>query len=281
MCSEGQKRNLVSGRQNAFALGLGNGEEIETLMFEEGGVLITDGQPFFQKTSDVISRGGKLVTFDPETKYTLVDNVNGPSGGQIILETKKALGTLLVELRGLNGGKQAKIPETITTVPAADGRLNGTCDSVGNYDNNDRKCFGKQGHQGHEGNKGNPGLKGGNTGSFKFKSLSENKLKFIVNYFPGKGSEGGVGGEGGPGGPGGIGNEVTPPRDPPDHHGCPRCFKSMSSINGHKYPNGPQGAKGPTGATGNPGPDGEIEDSTVEMLWEELLFEFNYNWKNF
>lgn len=276
-----RKSIIVSGKQNAFALGLGNGEEIETLAFEENSTLITDGAPFFQKASTLISRGGKLVTFDSEKKYTLLDNQDGLSGGNIFLETKKAMGILFVKLIGLDGGKQMKVPERITTIPAADPRLNGSCSKVGSYSGDEKKCFGKNGHQGYEGKKGLTGLNGGNSGSFKFKSTAENKLKFIVDYFPGKGSSGGMGGEGGQGGPGGIGSIVSEPHDS-DHRGCIRCFKLRSFYaNSYKYPNGSQGPKGVSGIPGDSGTSGEIEDSSIEMLWEELLFEFNYNWKNF
>ena len=272
-----KKSIVVNGVKNPYPLGIGLGA-IETLVFDEGAVLLTEGVHLNIEAKEIISRDGKIVTFTEESADKTFDDQHGLSGGMINILTDTGIGKVSVQLRGMNGGRQTKIPEPIKDAPARDETLNGSCKGPKNkFSNNDQRCFGKEGRQGYKGHKGFNGFHGGSTGAFFYKAKRKDDLKMKVVFFPGRASSGGAGGEGGQGGPGGIGSNL-PTLDSYNCYGCDR--NELKSIQDYGYPDGQQGRKGDNGDSGHPGKDGESENSSVEYMESNMKFNFNHNWQN-
>jgi hypothetical protein len=273
-----KKSVVVSGTNKSLLLGLSSGP-IDTILFEEGSVLVTDGSVVNIEADTIISQGGKITTFNEAEVSDTLNDQNGSSGGVINLNVKNSFGKLAVELRGKDGGLQTKVPSPILEIPTADPSLNGTCrGTTSHYRANDQRCFGQKGHRGIQGMQGFSGLAGGDSGFLNFKSSTMEQFKLEIKYFPGKGSPGGVGGKGGKGGPGGKGSTLDIEID--------RCGPSCSfaSAKGmlrrsYTYPGGAQGDNGPDGERGDFGKDGEAQISTLEFL-ENLKLEINTNWQN-
>lgn len=257
---------------------------IGTLLIEKNGELSSDGIDLELKVKDLISLKGKLVTFPAERVATTSENRPGLSGGKITLEAEKATGDLVVELRGLNGGKQTRIPSKNTNIPpkGADGNCGNS------YHNpNDQRCFGKNGPKGYPGVSGFPGMPGGNAGLFVFTTIKKSNINLEVRHFPGLGSEGGVGGEGSIGGLGGIGSKLKWK----EHKDGPRCgmcaptesldMSNLMTTEKQNFPDGQQGPQGDVGVKGENGMNGKILDSKAIFTEEAMEFIFNYDWKNF
>jgi len=276
-----RKSFVVSGIKNPYSLGVGFGP-IETLVFEEGAMLLTEGVYLNIEAKEIISRGGEIVTFTEESTLKALDDQHGASGGIINIVTETSVGKLSVQLRGKNAGKQTRVPEVMKEIPGRDLALDGTCKGdKQDYSDKDQRCFGKRGHQGFKGNKGFNGLNGGSSGAFFYKAKKLDDLKIKVDFFPGKGSAGGIGGEGGQGGPGGVGSTLYVDIDRRTG-GCPVCdHKSSSRNRKYKYPDGAQGAKGDLGDSGDVGEDGASDNSIVHYLVGDMKFNFNYPWQNF
>ena len=276
-----RKSFVVNGIKNPYSLGVGFGP-IETLVFDEGAILLTEGVYLNIEAKEIISRNGEIVTFTEESATKTLDDQHGTSGGIVNIVTETSMGKLSVKLRGKNAGKQTRVPEAIKEVPGKDPALNGRCSGYRqDFSANDQKCFGKQGHQGLKGLKGFNGFNGGSTGAFLYKAKKLDDLKIKVEFFPGKGSVGGLGGEGGQGGPGGIGSSLQYDNDRRPG-GCPVCSQETAfSIQDYKYPNGKQGQKGENGELGDSGPDGISEDSIVHYMIGDMKFKFNDQWQNF
>lgn len=276
-----RKSLVISGIKNPYSIGLGFGP-IDLLVFDEDSILLTEGVHLKIQAREIISKNGKIITFTEEGQSKNIDNQHGISGGLIDVETETSIGKLEVELRGKNGGRQTRVPETIKKMPPKDSTLNGNCGGYvdEHHSINDQKCFGKVGRNGYKGLKGFDGLNGGSSGAFFYKANKRDDLKLKVEYFPGKGSSGGVGGLGGKGGPGGIGSTLKYFRDS-DHRGS-SAHKSISldSNHTHKFPDGKQGPRGETGDYGNKGQDGNYEDSIIHYLVDEMKISFNNNWQS-
>jgi hypothetical protein len=149
-----RKSFVVSGIKNPYSLGVGFGP-IETLVFEEGAMLLTEGVYLNIEAKEIISRGGEIVTFTEESTLKALDDQHGASGGIINIVTETAVGKLSVQLRGKNAGKQTRVPEVMKEIPGKDLALDGTCKGdKQDYSDKDQRCFGKRGHQGFKGNKG-------------------------------------------------------------------------------------------------------------------------------
>lgn len=268
------KSFVVSGDKSWSYL-LGSETEIDTLVFENSSSLISQGINVDLKVKKLISNHGRIVTFPFGSEDTTLDNHVGLSGGKIKFFASEAYGTLAFDLRGLNGGKQTKIPSTREPLPR-DLNLDGKCKgSIREKDYNDPKCFGKNGHKGLQGHTGFAGLKGGDSGSLEL-TIEENFLEFAVHYYPGLGSNGGEGGEGGLGSPGGRGSKVDiiPTRDGPI---CPMC-RVESYYNSRKFPDGKPGAKGERGKPGIKGENGIEQDSVIVI--NNVKEVINSFWKN-
>jgi hypothetical protein len=252
-----KKSILVSGKQNMIALSLSDSSAIETLVLDSDAVLVTDGKNVNLTMNELVSNGGKIVTFD-ETPYAPRPNETGKSGGVINIATQKALGTLTFELRGLPAGIQTATQSnqfsTPPENPANNGRRNSQCKpNQGN---------GRQGPQGYPGHQGHKGLQGGDAGLLFFRSFGENTLKMTVKPIPGAGGVGGQGGAGGQGGPAGIGGSWS------------------AQGAGGKCPDGPQGAPGIQGVPGETGPAGNIPKSSVNYEFESSFSDVDKEWSN-
>lgn len=276
-----RKSFVIEGTKNPYSLGLGFGP-IETLVFDEDAILLTEGVFLNIEAKEIISRNGKIITFTEESANKTLDDQHGSSGGLIKIVTESSFGMLEVQLRGKNGGKQTRVPEPITEVPAKDPSLDGQCRGYTHeYKTNDLRCFGKDGQRGYKGHKGFDGFNGGSSGAFNYKAKKLDDLKIKVEFFPGKGSVGGSGGLGGAGGPKGIGSYLETDSDR-GRGGCIACRASnFKSILGYKYPDGKPGAKGENGDAGNNGNDGANDESIVHYIVGDMIFKFTDLWRNY
>lgn len=268
------KSYVISGEKNLVQY-IGPRARIGTLLIEADAELTTNDVDVELEVKELISQGGKIMTFPERLVNTTIDDNDGLSGGKISIKARKAYGDLSVELRGLNGGKQTKLKEQRQPKPR-DPKLNGTCPSrvkEGHY--NPKNCVGKNGHKGDKGYTGFKGRSGGNSGSFDIKA-EQSFLSLTVNYFPGLGGAGGEGGKGGLGSPGGYGNTVEEIPVDARPGGCIRCgFKSMA---GSKYKDGLPGPLGEPGDQGKNGDNGKNDDSTIALA--DSLITINTFWKN-
>jgi hypothetical protein len=256
------KSVLVTEKKNLIALALSDSDTIETLVLDEGAVLITDGKNVNLTMNELVSNGGKIVTFDSEVPYVPTPNEAGKSGGIINLVTKKARGSITFELRGLPAGIQTHAQADQFQFPAVDPALNGQnvdqlkrCrPNVGN---------GRQGHKGLIGYQGLKGFKGGDAGLLLFRSLDQNSLKIHVLPLPGNGGTGGPGGKGGPGGAGGKGGT---------------WWQYM--VGNGVCQDGPQGPPGDQGVLGETGSQGNIPKSSLTFQKEGLFIDVDSEWSN-
>lgn len=248
-----KKSFIVTGTQNVISLGVAGASSIESLVLDEGSVLVTDGAMVNLTMNELISNKGSIVTFAKENMPLPLDNESGKSGGIINIVTEKGIGDISFELRGGAAGKQTNTQSPRTEIPATDPALDGG--------SNCRP--GKQGHQGHKGHKGHPGFNGGDTGILLFRSFGENTLKMNVSYFPGLPGVGGVGGLGGTGGAGGKSG----------------FFNAQGAGGSCKNP-GKQGPVGVVGDSGDSGLAGKTQRSSVIYTNEDIRSEFEMNWNN-
>ena len=250
-----KKSFVISGKKNFFEhVGSSN---IETLLFEEGSELSTNGSIVEINVNELISDNGKLVTFSEDRLNSTRDNATGKSGGHIMLKANSAVGYLDIELRGQNGGKVTKVPPPITDAPKQDPKTNG-CHTI----NDSRNCSGKQGAQGFRGTTGRQGSRGGDSGAIELTVNDSSLFSFSIKYLPGLGSEGGIGGQGGPGAPGGIGGEN-------------RYQEHQMTPYKVSYPNGPQGPQGPQGDKGLDGNPGANEESQINLDNQKNIITIN------
>jgi len=268
-------KSFIVTDEKSWSYLLGSEAEIDTLILEEDSSLITQDINVNLKVKKLIANHGRITTFSAGSEDTTLDNHAGLSGGKIKIHASEAYGALAFDLRGLNGGKQTKIPSVREPLPR-DVNLDGKCKgSIRERDYNNPKCFGKHGHKGLVGHPGFAGLKGGDSGSLDL-TIDTNALEFAVHYYPGIGSNGGEGGEGGLGSPGGRGSKVDiiPSKDGPI---CPMC-RIESYYNSKKFPDGKPGAKGEKGKQGVKGQNGVEQDSVIVINnVKEIINSF---WKN-
>ena len=275
-----RKSFVVDGTQNIYALGIAGTSAIETLVLDDNSVLETKGTIIDLKMNELVSNKGTIATFSKTRMPTPVDNEPGKSGGILNILTEKAIGDIVFELRGGNAGVQTnKVPSKNMEAIPADPALNGTCKGYSNnFGSNDKNCWGKRGHPGKPGFDGFDGFDGGATGLLKFTSEQANKLRVSVQYYPGLESIGVAGGKGGTGGPGGKGNflQARERNEPPHPH-----LKSLMGDYDHQYPHGERGVDGADGKPGINGNPGLIQTSEINFKFEEIKFEFNYDFKNY
>jgi hypothetical protein len=266
------KSIILEGEKNYAFVG---SNKIETLLIEEGSVLVTKDQDVSLNMVDLISLGGTIATFPERFSDTTQPDYDGLSGGKIVLVTKKAMGELAVELRGLNGGKRTIVPAPNLLVPPQPAKR-----SCGVYaPRNVSLCHGLPGVKGFPGEPGLRGLNGGATGSLLLHAESAEQFQLMVNHFPGQGTAGGQGGAGGKGGQGGQGATTKVPDYGYPYGGAGRMsvLVDISSVINH--PNGAPGPEGDRGQPGIPGVAGEILSSLLLLGPDKL--EIKENWKNF
>lgn len=269
------KSIVVANDKNWSSL-IGSEAELDTLVIENDSLLYNRNINVDLKVNKLISNNGRIATFPSGFEDITLDDHNGLSGGTIKINAIEAYGTIAFELRGLNGGKQTKIPETREPLPR-DPKLDGQCPRRVNGDvSNPSLCVGKNGHKGLRGHTGFEGLKGGDSGSLDL-TINRNFLELAVYYYPGLGGQGGAGGEGGLGSPGGRGNivQIIPDREGPV---CPMC-RTESVNNKRIFPDGKPGPKGDKGNQGPKGQDGIQIDSVIAIgNTKEIINSF---WKNY
>jgi hypothetical protein len=279
------KKSIIipSGKkQGLMALGLADSKNIETLFLEEGSILVTDGEFIHLKMSEFISLDGTIATYAKDNMPVTIDNEPGKSGGVIHIETEKALGEVSFELRGTHAGLQSQQPPQNSFIhpQAPNGQCRGKV-SMDNFSAKNKLCWGKNGLQGQKGLKGLNGLNGGDSGSLVFKAQKIHKLKIKVGYFPGKESKGSIGGAAGIPGIGGIGSTIEIQREHVDRDHVER-FKMMGqSGKKYKYPDGQIGIKGEQGDMGDPGTPGKNETSKISFNSDDMIYEFDYDFKNY
>lgn len=268
-----RKNLIISGhRQSDF---LGQKADLETLVLKNESNLYANENNLEIKARTLISQGGRLSTFLKDSRAP--KDQNGLSGGLLQIKAAVAIGDLIVELRGQNGGYHTQVPEKVTAIPVTPDSSHGKCGD----NESGSKCIGKKGPTGYKGEKGFTGYDGGDSGSLSFQTKNLDRLSLTIKYYPGEGGEGGEGGLGSNGGKGGIGSEVRYYNESRNDGGCPKC--SMASIEVRnetiKYPNGVDGDPGPVGDSGDKGQDGFRIQSNILTLdnSEEIIVEDNWS----
>ena len=262
-----KKSFIVTGKKSFQSFV--NTNKMKALFLDIDSELSTNGENLDLEIEEFISNKGKVVTFFEEDVAKTRMNRPGLSGGVLNLNIGTAVGAVVFEMRGLNGGEQTLVPERNKNVPSANANLNGIC---GNqyYHSSAKQCWGKMGAKGFIGLQGYQGYSGGDSGILNFKTAKRQFLDLEIRYFPGKGSMGGKGGQGGVGGPGGRGSHIKWLE-----------HESDNSKNKYKFPDGAQGPEGQEGALGLAGFDGKNNETNIEFQFENMHFTFDYDWKNF
>jgi hypothetical protein len=165
---------------------------LDELVFENAGVLYTNGFNLRLHVSHLKSDFGSVVTF-PKGQKAPVAQV-GRSGGSIVLDIEQAMGSLNVEMRGEDGGDGKPGPDPDASMAGKDAYLR-------RNDNGSKWNFGYlvPATEGLRGFAGFNGRDGGSTGTLELHIRSYQEFKFFPVREPG------AGGQGGPGGPGGQG----------------------------------------------------------------------------
>ncbi len=259
------RSHIVSGHQTLESFG-----EIvafDSLLIDQDAVWRAGSGFRRLKVNQLVSFNGKIVTFTDDEASETPDGMSGASGAIIVVNADRAVGNLMVELRGKDGGRQMNIPAKNPTIFPRDPNTDGMCKFVESI--NEKGCEGRSGKKGVPGFTGFPGLNGGDTGSFKLKVSTFSFMDMKVLYFPGNGGPGGEGGEGSVGAPGGIGSTAI--IEPPDRPGigCLRCSMMASlevSSRRLTFPDGPQGPKGDNGGKGAQGESGTSLESQVRLV---------------
>ena len=215
--------------------------------------LRTNGFDVEIQTNELISKKGIVETFPEGLKAAI--NVDGRSGGNLIVNAASAHGSLKVYMRGEHGGDGAKGPafpdRAASGTPAGAGFY--FCECVGRTCNliqsapektiQGRSCYCEStgsdagnGANGVQGRKGLPARKGGNSGNLKINI--KDGSGFLIESFKSIGLAGQPG-EGGDGQLGGLGG-------------------TTSGVKCAGKPGG-GGATGPKGESGDWSQDGELQ----------------------
>ena len=202
----------------------------ERLTITSRGRLYTMGHTLRMSVEDFQSKGGFIATF-PEGKKALPGQ-NGKSGGDLLLEFKKAEGLLDFTLRGEHGGAGINGAEPDQNINGKNGR-DGYFSTWGGGD-------AQRGEDGKPGYNGGNGGRGGNSGKLLLKLGNSQTLQYSINRFYGKGGELGRGGAGGHPGLGGM------------------PYGSSIRLGG--------ALQGPPGADGQTGLNGMNEEFCVEIF---------------
>jgi hypothetical protein len=208
-------------------------------------LIITQGYKLTLKAQNLYADHARIMTF-PEFAQAPI-SMNGRSGGQVVFEVDRAMGELILELRGEHGGQGLNgNPYMFAATNGVQGQRGGNhclrliiggplkCICTRNPTN------GGNGAPGAQGQRGQNGGNGGNSGSASIKIADRDQLNLFVFQFPGMGGSAGLGGPGQKGGKGG----------PPGDRTTSECNPGL---------NGFDGADGPPGDFGLRGNDGEKE----------------------
>lgn len=246
-----KKSLVIEGKKSAITV-LGSFVQYKTVFIEKDAELITEGADLDLEIEELYSLNGSISTFSEEKqKEKTLEVQTGLSGGHIHLKVKRAVGSLKIHLRGLNGGDNTKL-HPVLPPQVSPTSLHGGCSSYNpSYTGN---CVGKNGLDGVNGKDGEVGGQGGSSGRLTFTGdLKE--LKLELNYQPGLGGNGSKGQEGSAGEPGGKGVHVTWR----EHQTAPQY---------RQFPNGTNGKNGIRGKDGAQGETGSYEESNIN---EEVI----------
>jgi hypothetical protein len=198
-------KNVIVNQTLSFDAALGS-NTLGTVVLEDDATLITRGNVVTAEIKQLVSLGGRIVTF-AESDVNTANNNDGASGGIIALQIEEAVGHLRVELRGRNAGKNTLRPDPVTKVPPkAD---DGYCLFVGRKKTYvEGSCKGRDAQHGFQGERGFRGYNGGATGSLQMLIKASHDLKLEIIKAPGLPGDGGQGGDGGPPGLPGLGAKI-------------------------------------------------------------------------
>lgn len=206
-----------------------------------GGSIVTNGAVLKIETRDLLSNGGRIVSFDPPVASGL--GTPGRDGGRVELRvSRKAGGVLAVTLPGTPGGQGNQ------GNPGSKGATGRQGDNAAShlFDCAHGAGRGGDGSPGGRGGDGEAGGHGGNGGDLQL--IADNPATLADHVtFAAPGGSGGAGGEPGAGGPGGAGGAGGEPRGLCQGHG----------------PSGATGAQGPSGNAGAPGLPGQAGKQTL------------------
>lgn len=166
--------------------------DMDTLVIMKRGELVTEGQNIDLRINTLISNGGEISTFTHRQAQETLDLMDGKSGGLIKIKAIDSIGTLQINLRGTNGGKQTFIPQRPER--RAERGTPGNCR---------QSCDGGVGPKGHAAVNGRNGFMGGDSGYAMISLEKKSEFELVLYYVPGKGSQGtkaslpGLGGFGG------------------------------------------------------------------------------------
>ena len=244
--------------------------------------VLTLGNDFLVKTSELISEGGTIETFPREAKA--VGGTNGRPGGRISIEATQATGKLTVIADGENGGEGAdgrngqdgaigapgsggdwgmnrelygKLMQNFVDAwgtmmrrfpkPFTDPSWNMSLGNIPYYICATPPTNGARGADGRPGEDGATGGNGGDTAAVSIMVQTDSNFSVDFDARPGAGGIGGRGGRGGRGGPGG------PPGALDQGHRCPPAST------------GPSGQDARAGRPGKYGADGNTKPVCVKI----------------
>lgn len=270
---------------------------IHRLFIEKDTVIMPRGTLLSIKVNEIISDGGTITSFPPNTNAAI--GGNGRNGGNISIVADRASGKLNVIARGEAGGNgspgllgyagKAGAPGSNAEIgyndsyssllqislfnsnafrEMIDKRINE--DPTGTIARRYIKCYkpptsGAPGEPGGPGSNGYPGGDGGSSGLLYINIKYTDQLKPTTKFYAGEPGLGGAAGKGGPGGPPGASGQqdkwnICPPAPPQGPPGSP----------------GPDGLPGPNGKAGNLEPYCIILGKDVKGDCDK----FNSNWRN-
>jgi hypothetical protein len=224
--------------------------DMDTLVIMNKGELVTEGQSIDLRIKTLVSDAGEISTFTYRQTQETPDQMDGKSGGLIKIKALDSIGTLRINLRGTNGGKQTFIPQRPER--RAERGQAGNCRI---------SCDGGVGPKGHPAVNGRNGYMGGDSGYAMISLENKSDFEIIFNYAPGKGSAGTKASLPGLGGFGGAADSYI-------ETGSGDRYTVVAGQPGGE---GPLGDAGMDGINGN---DGEVMTSSykhVEHGVEEII----------
>jgi hypothetical protein len=226
----------------------------DRLILQRGARFNTEGANLRIEADELIADNAVIQTFHNGQKATV--GKSGRDGGTLEIVATHATGSLLIEMRGENGGdgNPGKMPDE--NLRGATGYTGQDAVYSGSYETkivlNTKATDGGSGLQGKPGYSGENGFKGGDSGKLTIKIKNSENFKLETRRFQGLGGAGGIGGDGGPGGFGGVAGKDRMAQQAYTSPGAP----------------GPQGPRGPTGTPGSSGGFEkickEIDDAGIE-----------------
>lgn len=239
-----KKDLLIKGTQDYRQLSLLAGRnELGAVVFDDKAILQSLGDHLNIIAEDLISQNAVVVSFLENANSKASANQNGRSGGIININALRAYGSLVIKMKGQDGGDQTLVPGPVTEVPAADHLLDAVYSKKPELN---QYCIAdaSKGYKGFKGRKGYEGKSGGNSGSAMVNVGDGTDFKFEILLIQGAGGFGGAPGLGGKGSVGGKGRGET--------------YDILCPVKIFSH-DGPPGDSGDLGDIGDVGQDGRRE----------------------